>query len=59
MIELEKAKLQAIIECPDCHGLTFRLIKMDASSSEVDIVCDDCQKTIGKVSEYLVENCDD
>lgn len=58
---MEKAKLQAIVECPDCHGLTFRLVKMDTSSSEIDIVCDDpcCQKTIGKVSEYLVENCDD
>ena len=56
---MEKAKLQAIVECPDCHGFTFRLVKMDTSSSEIDIVCDDCQKTIGKVSEYLVENCDD
>mgnify|MGYP006961868797 FL=1 len=56
---MDKAKLQAIVECPDCHCLTFRLVKMDTSDSEIDIVCDNCQKTIGKVSEYLVENCDD
>ena len=56
---MEKAKIQAIAKCPHGHGLTFRLVKMDTSSSEIDIVCDNCQKTIGKVSEYLVENCDD
>lgn len=56
---MEKAKLQAIVECPDCHSLTFRLVKMDTSSSEIDIVCDNCQTTIGKVDDYFVKNCDD
>lgn len=55
----DSAKLIATVECPICHGLTYRLVKMDVSKPEIDIVCDNCQTTIGKVDDYFVKNCDD
>ena len=55
----DSAKLIATVECPICHGPTYRLVKMDVSKPEIDIVCDNCQTTIGKVEDYFVKNCDD
>ena len=47
--------LQGIVECKDCHVRHFRLIKPDISKSPIEIRCGGCDKVIGTINDYMVE----
>ena len=47
--------LQGIVECKDCHVRHFRLIKPDISKSPIEIHCGGCDKVIGTINDYMVE----
>ncbi len=47
--------LQGIVECADCNVRHFRLIKPDISKSQIEIRCGGCDKTIGVINDYMVE----
>lgn len=55
---MSNAKLTASLECPECGNTEFLLIKPDASDHIVEIVCQYCNKKVGKVLDYCVEDCD-
>lgn len=47
--------LQGIVECNNCNVKHFRLVKPDISKSEIEIRCGGCDKTIGVIGDYMVE----
>ncbi len=47
--------LQGIVECKDCHVRHFRLIKPDISKSLIEIRCGGCDKIIGNINDYMVD----
>ncbi|BAL84702.1 hypothetical protein SELR_pSRC400510 (plasmid) [Selenomonas ruminantium subsp. lactilytica TAM6421] len=47
--------MQGIVECPDCHVRHVRLIKKDISKSVIDIHCGGCDKVLGSIHDYMVD----
>ena len=47
--------LQGIVECNSCNVKHFRLVKPDISKSQIEIRCGGCDKCIGIIGDYMVE----